>query len=78
MGGYGKILRQVATNENGVCDIGTGPVCGISGGGAGASAGGAAKTPSLFVAADRCSSCHNALTTPSGKDVSVGKDSARA
>jgi hypothetical protein len=35
---------------------------------------GSPKTPSLFVAADRCTACHNKLTTPTGTDVSIGTD----
>jgi hypothetical protein len=35
---------------------------------------GSQKTPSLFVAADRCTACHNKLTAPTGTDVSVGTD----
>jgi hypothetical protein len=33
---------------------------------------GTAQVPAAFVTADRCTSCHNALKTPDGVDVSVG------
>jgi hypothetical protein len=35
---------------------------------------GAADPPRLFETADRCQACHNGLTTPSGRDVSIGLD----
>jgi len=37
-------------------------------------AGFAGENPSLFVVSDRCMSCHNGLTAPSGADVSIGTD----
>ncbi|MGE3490054.1 MAG: hypothetical protein AB7N29_08615 [Vicinamibacterales bacterium] len=33
-----------------------------------------AAAPQLFETADRCQACHNGLTTPSGRDVSIGVD----
>jgi hypothetical protein len=36
--------------------------------------GGADVGPAHFVTADRCMACHNGLTTPSGRDASIGLD----
>jgi hypothetical protein len=36
--------------------------------------GGANPGPAHFVTGDRCMSCHNGLTTPSGRDASIGFD----
>jgi hypothetical protein len=36
--------------------------------------GGAAVGPAHFLTADRCMACHNSLTTPSGRDASIGSD----
>lgn len=39
-----------------------------------ARSGGARVGPAHFLTADRCMSCHNSLTTPSGGDASIGLD----
>jgi hypothetical protein len=39
-----------------------------------APSGGADVGPAHFLTADRCMSCHNGLTTPSGRDASIGFD----
>ncbi len=39
-----------------------------------AMAAGQVPLPELFVASDRCMSCHNQLVTPGGEDISVGTD----
>jgi hypothetical protein len=36
--------------------------------------GGVAVGPAHFLTADRCMACHNGLTTPSGRDASIGLD----
>ena len=33
-----------------------------------------APPPGMFVTADRCVACHNALVTPAGQDISIGTD----